>query len=283
MLIKIKVHAIGVNRADILQLEGKYPSPDGNKVPGLEVSGVRMDTNEKVCALLTSGGYSEFVEVDERHVFSLPDNMDFIEGAAIPEALVATWLNLYQLGGINSKSSVLIHGGASGVCSTIVQFALCDGKTVYTTSKDVKKLSYLNGRENCKTLTFDDFKTAIVDDGKVDIIIDILGGKYFDDNLSILKEGGKLILFATMDGKISQINVARILMKNLSIIGSTLRNKSDDTKAKLIQEAVKNLLPYIKQGKVKPLISKVFRLEDYKEAHEFIKSGQSVGKVVLKA
>jgi NADPH2:quinone reductase len=282
MLIKIQVHAAGVNRADILQLEGKYPSPDGNKTPGLEVSGIRMDTNEKVCALLTSGGYSKMVEVDERHVFAFPSHMDFVEAAAIPEALVTTWLNLYKLGGITRNSNVLIHGGASGVCSTMVQFACCDGKVVYTTSKNIDKLNYLKDTANCIRSTFKDFKEVILENDKVDIVVDILGGKYFDDNLNVLNNAGKLILFAAMDGKFSEINVARILMKNLTIIGSTLRNKTNDAKAELLNEAVRNLLPYVDQGKVKPVISKVFPLENYKEAHEFIKSGESVGKVVLK-
>ncbi|WPX96937.1 zinc-binding dehydrogenase [Candidatus Bandiella euplotis] len=282
MLVKIKVHAIGVNRADILQLQGKYPSPDGNAVPGLEISGIRMDTNQKVCALLTSGGYSEMVEVDERQTFLVDHNIDFVQAAAIPEAIVTTWLNLYQIGGLKPSTSVLIHGGASGIGSFMVQFALCDGKIVYTTAKAVAKLDYLKNYGNCIRSTFDEFKTRIASAEKVDLLIDILGGRYFEDNLSILNEHGRLILFAVMDGKLSTVNAARILMKNLTITGSTLRNKTPDEKASLLDQAVKNLLPYINQGKVTPLISKVFSLKDYKEAHQFIQSGRSIGKVILK-
>ena len=178
MTIKIKVHAIGVNRADILQLEGKYPSPDGNKIPGLEVSGIRIDTGERVFALLTSGGYSKEVEADEGLVHTIPAEIDYTHAAAIPEAMVTTWLNLYKLGNVKNCSNILIHGGASGICSMMIQFALNEGKRVFTTSRDIKKLEYLKNFNNCERLTFEQFKDNISISGlKVDLIIDILGGK----------------------------------------------------------------------------------------------------------
>ncbi|MFQ3306879.1 MAG: NADPH2:quinone reductase [Candidatus Midichloriaceae bacterium] len=279
--IKINVKAIGVNRADILQLEGKYPAPDNNPIPGLEIAGIRIDTNERVCALLTSGGYSNVVEVDESQIFTIPDGLDFVEAAALPEALVTTWLNLFQLGNIHNISNVLIHGGASGICSMMVKFALFFGKKVYTTSKNIEKLDYLKNIDNCTCLTFDDYIENILNYGKVDLVIDILGGKYLDGNLKVLQEKGRLILFAVMDNKTSEINIARILLKNLTIIGSTLRNKTKEEKALLINDMVKNLLPIITSGKISPIISKIFKLEDYKSAHDFIKSGKNIGKVIL--
>ena len=161
MLVKIKVHAIGVNRADVLQLEGKYHAPDGNKIPGLEVSGVRIDTGERVFALLSSGGYSREVEVDERLVYKIPEGVEYIDAAAIPEAMATAWLNLYKLGDIQNCSNVLIHGGASGICSMMVQFALIEGKRTFTTSNNIKKLKYLENIKNCVTLTFEQFKEIL--------------------------------------------------------------------------------------------------------------------------
>lgn len=282
MLIKIKIHAIGVNRADILQLEGKYPSPDGNKTPGLEVSGIRMDTGERVFALLTSGGYSNEVEVDEGLVCTIPGEIDYTHAAAIPEAIVTTWLNLYKLGNIHNSSNILIHGGASGICSMMIQFALNESKRVFTTSRNIKKLEYLKNFKNCERLTFEQFKYDIDTSGlKMDLIIDILGGKYLEQNLSILDKYGKLILFAIMDGKISEINIARILMKNLNIIGSTLRSKATEEKVSLFKEACENLLPSITEGIVKPIISKVYKFSEFEKAHQLLKSGNNIGKIIL--
>ncbi len=282
MPIKVRVHAIGVNRADILQLEGKYPSPDGNKIPGLEVSGVRMDTGERVFALLTSGGYAKEVEVDEGLVCKIPDEIDYTYAAAIPEAMVTTWLNLYKFGNVKNCSNILIHGGASGICSMMIQFALNEGKKVFTTSRDIKKLEYLRNFKNCERLTFEQFKDDIDTSGlKMDLIIDILAGKYLEQNLSILDKYGKLILFAIMDGKISEINVARILMKNLNIIGSTLRSKAIEEKVLLFKEACENLLPFITKGVVKPVISKIYKFSEFEKAHQLLKSGDNIGKIIL--
>ncbi len=282
MKVKIKVKAIGVNRVDILQLEGKYTSPDGNSIPGLEVSGIRNDNGQRVFALLTSGGYSEEVEVDENFIHPIPNHIDYNIAAAIPEAIVTTWLNLYNIGKIKDCSNVLIHGGASGICSLTIQYALNEGKDVFTTARDIKKLDYLKNFPNCKRLSFDQFKDKIKSKNlKIDLIIDILGGKYLDQNLSLLNKYGKLILFAVMDSKISEINAVRILMKNLTIIGSTLRNKNEKQKSLLFKEACKNLLPYIFEGTIRPLISKIFPLKDYIHAHQYIKSGKNIGKVIL--
>ena len=282
MKVKIKVKAIGVNRADILQLEGKYPSPDGNKTPGLEVSGIRLDTGKRVLALLTSGGYNEEVEVDENFVHYIPDNIDYITAAAIPEAIVTTWLNLYKLGNVKSCYNVLIHGGASGICSLMIQYALNENKKVYTTARNIKKLDFFKKFQNCKTLSFDTFQDEIKSKNlRMDLIVDILGGKYLNQNLSLLNKYGKLILFAIMDGKISEINAAKILMKNLTIIGSTLRDKNDKQKSLLFKDACKNLLPYIFQGTINPLISKTFPLKDCTLAHQYIKSGNNIGKIIL--
>ena len=282
MTIKIKVHAIGVNRADILQLEGKYPSPDGNKIPGLEVSGIRIDTGERVFALLTSGGYSKEVEADEGLVHTIPSEIDYTHAAAIPEAMVTTWLNLYKLGNVKNCSNILIHGGASGICSMMIQFALNEGKRVFTTSRDIKKLEYLKNFNNCERLTFEQFKDNISISGlKMDLIIDILGGKYLEQNLSILDKYGKLILFAIMDGKISEINIARILMKNLSVVGSTLRNKATEEKVALFKEACENLLPCITKGMIKPIISKIYKFSEFEKAHQLLKSGDNIGKIIL--
>ena len=282
MYATVRIHAIGVNRIDLLQLAGQYPSIDKNKVPGIEVAGTRLDTGERVFALLTSGGYNKEIKINKNLLYNIPDNIDYINAAAIPEAIVTTWLNLYKLGNIHHCSNIFIHGGANGICSTMIQFALSEGKNVLTTSRYIKKLQYLKNFKNCQLVALDRFDNNITQKIlNIDLIVDILGDQYFNKNLSILAQHGRLISTAVMSCKTSKIDLAKILMKNLTIIGSTLVNKSIKRKTLLFKEACNALLPKFTKGIIKPLISRTYKFSELQKAHDLLKSNGNIGKVVL--
>lgn len=281
--VLIKVQAIGVNRADLLQLQGLYPPNDNTQVPGLEISGIRLDTNEPVCALLASQGYSEYVCVPKGQILPMPKNFDYIKAAALPEALATCWLNLHKLGAIEKVEVVLIHGGSSGIGSFAIQFCKVFGKKVITTvGSDVK-------RQFCQSIGADyvfnysqkNFVSEVKGIGGVDLVLDILGGQYFNSNLSVLKQGGKIINIAVMNASTAEVNLGSILMKNITVIGSTLRSKTSAEKARLIKAAHRNLYPYIENGKLAPIIDSVFGFADYKKAFDRMNSREHCGKVVL--
>ena len=282
--VLVKVDSIGINRADLMQIKGKYPSPDGSDIPGLEVSGIRTDTGERVAAMLASGGYAEYVAVRKSHLIPLPDSIDFTTGASLPEALAVTWQTLYLIGKIKNRDvnteKILIHGGASGVGNMMVQFALNEGFTVYTTARSIKKLAHFAHR--CHIMSFDEgFDEYISYHGKVGLIVDILGGEYFDANLSSCNYGAKIIVLAMMSGRNTNLDLGALLMKNISIIGSTLRSKSDDFKDSVIANVKDYMLPKIINHSIKPIISQVFPFSKMDQAHDYLRSGENIGKIIV--
>lgn len=309
--ILIKVEAIGLNRADILQVQGMYKNRENSssesklEIPGLEVSGFCMKTGKRVMALLKKGGQAEYVSAHRSMVFEIPEEIDFVTAASIPEAIVTIWLNLYKLGKLEAPSvekftrnqqsngSVLIHGGSSGVGILAAQFTLASGYKVYTTASSTEKLNifhaiYKNSqqetfvKQNLHLLSYrDDFHEAIRKEGGVDLILDILGGEYLEKNLKALKEYGKTVSIATMSAPTAEISVGRLLLKNLTLIGSTLKSKPIEQKIELFHGAMQNLLPLIKEKNVHVVIDSKFKLDDIKLAYDRIKSRKNIGKVVL--
>lgn len=279
----IKVKAFGLNRADLLQIEGLYLAPDNSNIPGLEVVGILEGTDHRVAALLPSSGYAEYVSVDKRHVIKVPDSLDDAAAAALLEALLTCYLNLFKIGDIENKSSVLIHGASSGIGSTAIQIAKILGKEIYATIGSDEKLERtkfklkLDSIFNYKSNTWVE---VIKDKGGVDLVLDILGGSYIVSNINVLKKYGKLLQIAVMDGSKGEVNVASILMKNLSIIGSTLRSKTDDEKAELISEASKKLIHLIDKG-FKPIVDSIYQFDDITSAIERLQSREHFGKVVV--
>lgn len=274
----IKVHAIGVNRADILQVEGKYPSPDGSHVPGLEVSGVDVASGLEVCALLTSGAYSEYVVAKRMLTFEKPKSFSFAEGACLPEAMVTVWLNLFELGYlIERKQTVLIHAGASGIGSFAIQAAKLTGAKVISTASTLEKQQFCEklGADIC--INYADF-TNYED---VDLILDVLGGEYINSNLSALKQGGKLIIIAIMEGSQAPIHLGKVLTKNIRIIGSTLRPKSTIQKNELLSDALIFFTPYFTFGRLRPIVDRTFAFTEAAAAHQYIKDRKNKGKIAL--
>lgn len=294
--VLIKVAASGVNRADIYQAEGNYPPPQGvSEILGLEVSGeiVEIGTavkthavGDKVCALLQGGGYAEYVAVPEWRVLPVPKSMEMVEAAAIPETFFTAYWNLFDHAALSPSESVLIHGGAGGVGSAAIQLAKVFGSTVYATAGSKRK------RQLCVTLGSDfaidyskkDFVEEIkkTTDGQgVDVVLDMVGGEYFQRNMKVLCYKGRLLSLAFLHGAKAEINFAPLLMKNLTIIGSTLRSQDEETIYDLAQSMRSTVWPLLEDRTIYPVMDHVFKADEAQEAHDRMLNFEHAGKMVL--
>ncbi len=296
--VLIRVKAASINRADILQREGKYPPPAGaSPILGLDVAGVieavgsgckNYKPGDAVMALLSGGGYAEFVSVDERLVMPIPKHLSFTEAAAIPEVFLTAYQVLCSLGHFQAGQSVLIHAGASGVGTAAIQIAnFFEASAIYITAGSEEKIEY------CKTLgatagfnykqgTWQDWLSAESQKKGVDLILDFIGAPYWNQNLKSLKAGGKLILIAAQGGfKVEEFNMLPFFTKHLQVMGTTLRSRDNDYKGKLISDFSKAALPAFAEKKLKPIIYKIFDWQDVQSAHRCMESNQNIGKIVL--
>ncbi len=276
----IKVKAIGVNRADALQIQGLYPSPDKSNIPGLEVSGI-FDGKE-VCALLTSGGYAEYVSVPENLIFPIPKTYNLIESAALPEALITCYLNIFKIAKLRAGNTVLIHGATSGIGSFAIKLCKTFGAKVYASvgSDDKIKKCELLGADHIFNYN-NDWVSDLKQRGGVDIILDILGGSNFEKNISVSNKKGKIISIAVMTGANAHINLASVLMKNLTIVGSTLRSQTISQKTSLIVKSTEKLYSKLIERDIKPIIDTVYNFEDAPKAIERLESRKHFGKIVI--
>ncbi|EAW4526131.1 NAD(P)H-quinone oxidoreductase [Salmonella enterica subsp. enterica serovar Braenderup] len=293
--ILISVKAAGVNRPDIMQREGKYPMPDGvTNIPGLEVAGivhctgknvVQFSIGDRVCALTNGGGYAEFCTVPVGQVLPIPQNLTFIEAAALPETFFTVWANLFSLGEVKKDDVVLIHGGASGIGTAALELCNAMNIRVFSTVGSDDKIQCLQKYGeiiNYKKYDFED-EILIRTAGKgVDVILDIVGATYFNKNLRLLKKDGRLILIGFMGGRIvKELDIQEIILKRAIITGSTMRGRTSEEKAKIAQQLEQNVWPLIEAGKCKPIIHKVVRFEDIRQAHALLDAGKHIGKVVV--
>ena len=292
----IKISASGVNRADTMQREGRYPPPEGaSDILGMEVSGVvvakgesikRFKIGDKICALLSGGGYAAYVAAPEAQCLFVPDNLSMIEAAGVIEAVATVWANVFEAGQLKKGETFLVHGGSSGIGSFAIQMAKTCGAKVLVTAGDERKCKAcldlgadvaINYKEN-------DFVKVIEDATKgcgVDVILDMVGGDYVPRNLSILAPLGRHVSIATQKGRKITIDLREVMQKRLILTGSTLRGRSASEKARLIKAIEKKAWDWIKTGKVKPLISNVLQIKNAAEAHKMMESGTHIGKIVL--
>ena len=278
--VLVRVKAIGINRADLLHVAGTYKSQDGSDIPGLEFAGVRVDTGERVCGIISSGAYAHYLVTHHDHLISIPEEMSFIKAAALPEALSVSWHHLYELCDIKNCNSILIHGAASGIGHILTQIALYENVKVYATASDLDKLSMF--QDTCVTLSFHDkFDEIITKLGKVDAVIDILGGSYMNQNIKCCSPGGKIIMLASMDNRFGQVDFGSLLVKNLTMIGATIRSKSYNEKTRIICKATEHLIPLVASNFIKPFISKIFHFDELKDGHLYLKSGKNIGKIIV--
>ena len=291
--VLIRVHAAGVNRPDLIQRAGKYPPPPGApETLGLEVSGVveavgdgvtRWQSGDRVCALVPGGGYAEYAIAHEGSTMPIPEPLTFIEAAGLPETVLTVWNNVFHMSQLKPGETILIHGGASGIGTTAIQLAAAFGAKVYATSGTDEKcrLCETLGATQAINYRTDDFETVLRDAGGVDVILDMVGKPYFEKNLTILKDLGRLSYIAFLQGSRIEGDLTKLMMKRISISGSTLRIRTNEHKAMLAEGAVRQAWPWIMQGKFKPLVSAVFPLAEADAAHAKMDSSDHAGKIIL--
>ena len=295
--VLVKVHAAGVNRPDVYQRQGNYPPPKGAPadIPGLEIAGTVMETGaevtrwktgDKVCALVIGGGYAEFCNVPEGQCLPVPDGLNFIEAASLPETFFTVWSNVFDRGQLKNGETLLVHGGSSGIGVTAIQMAVALGNTVYVTAGNERKCKFceeLGAAKaiNYKTEKFPEVIKEITNGKGVDVILDMIGGDYTPGSIESLAEEGRLVLINTMKGKDVQVDLAAVMRKRLNITGSMLRSRDTVFKAEIAQNLEIIIWPHLASGKIKPIINAVFPAEKVAEAHALMESGEHIGKIVL--
>ena len=294
--VLVKVKAAGVNRPDILQREGDYPPPkDESDILGLEVSGEVVELGEKtknikigdkVCALVSGGGYSEYCLAPYSQCLPIPKNINFEEASTIPETFFTVWFNLFIRNRIKKNEKILIHGGSSGIGTTAIQFAKNFGLEVFTTARsdtkiqDCKKIGADHGI-NSKKINFEEFIKKKTNNQGVDFILDIVGGNYVQKNINVLKRNGTLINIGWLTGSVVRVNLLMIMLKRLVITGSTLRIGSLEEKEKIAKDLKKNIWPLIEKKKIKPVLCKTFPFNKVQDAHIYMEKGLHFGKITL--
>ena len=298
--VLVRIEAAALNRADLMQREGDYPPPPGcPEWMGLEISGeiVKLGegakkksnwkTGDRVCALLGGGGYAEYVAVKYDMLMPVPKNCSMVEAAAIPEAFATAYLNLFIEGKIKEGNTLLMHAGASGLASVIIPMAKAFGIRVITSvlsDKIADSIKHLNADviiNTSKEKTADVLKRELENGHGADVAIDCLGGEMMGECLPYLTHGARWIMIAALAGQKTEIDLKNIYVRNVRIIGSTLRSRTPEVKAQILAELVKNVFPKIEEGLIKPTIYKVFPIVKAEDAHAVLQRGENVGKVVL--
>jgi NADPH2:quinone reductase len=294
--VLIQVAAAGVNRPDCLQRLGLYPPPPGaSDLPGLEVAGTviaagnsvsNIAVGDRVCALLAGGGYAQFCTAPAVQCLPVPENLDLIQAAALPETFFTVWSNLFDRGALKAGERVLVHGGASGIGTTAIQLAHAFGCRVYATvgSDEKRSLAETLGAKravNYREENFHDVIKAATDGQGVDIILDIVGGTHFEANTRLLAADGRLIIIGILGGGKAEINLGRVLTKRLTVTGSTLRNRSAGFKGRIAAALHAKVWPWLENGDIAPVIQTSLPLEEAARAHELLEANQAMGKIVL--
>ena len=288
--ILIRVRAAGVNRPDLLQRGGHYPPPPGApETLGLEVAGEvvtaagRWREGDRVCALLGGGGYAEYACVDARHALPLPDGLDFVAAAALPETVFTVYANVFEHGALQAGETLLVHGATSGIGVTAIQMAKAAGASVIATARGADKAAHARSlrADLAVDTTCEDFGALAKAHGGVDVALDMVGGPYFTATFDALKAGGRIVYIAALGGATLEVPVRQLMTKRATITGSTLRPRGADEKARLAVEVERMVWPWIAAGKVRAIVDRTFPLAEAAAAHAYLESGSHVGKIVL--
>ncbi len=292
--VAIDVVWTAVNRADLMQRAGVYPSPPGaSDILGLEVSGriaavggsvTGFELGDEVCALLTGGGYATKVAVPAAQVLPVPKGFSLEKAAAIPEVFATAWLNLYQEADLQPGERVLLHAAASGLGTAVIQIATAFGNPVFATAGDEEKLETCRklgatGTWNRKDGSFVD---AVLSWGGVDMVLDPVGGSYIQENQKVLSADGRIILIGLMGGRFAEVDLGLMLMKRHKLIGSTLRSRSVADKGRVLQDLYRHVWPLLVAGQIEPLIDSAWPIEQVEEAMAYVAENKNTGKVLLK-
>ena len=294
--VLIKVAAAGVNRPDVLQRQGNYPPPKGHsELPGLEVSGTvaalgegatRFALGDPVMALVPGGGYAEYAAVSELSCIKKPEALSFVEAAAIPETFFTVWHNVFQRGHLKAGEKFLVHGGSGGIGTTAIQLAKAFGATVFTTVGSDEKCEAARalGADVAINYRTHDFGQVIKSEtaGKgVDVILDMVGGDYIEKNIRALADDGRLVNIAFQKGSTATVDFIRVMLKRLTLTGSTLRIRSNEVKGEIARDIAEKVVPLVIAGKIKIPIDSTYPLARAADAHARIESSAHIGKIVL--
>lgn len=292
--VLIRVTAAGVNRADLLQRQGFYDPPSGaTDILGLEVSGDIVSVGEgvtdlnpgtQVCALLTGGGYAEYVTVPAGQVATVPKGISLTEAAGLMEVASTVWSNVFMMGKLQPGETLLVHGGGSGIGTMAIQVAKAFGAKVIVTVGSAEKAEFcrelgadvvINYREN-------DFAEAMLAEGlKADVILDIIGAKYLAANVSALATAGRLVIIGMQGGVKAELNLGALLSKRAAVMATSLRARPTGEKAAIVAQMVAQVWPLIADGTVRPVIHATMPLEDVRSAHQMLEESSHIGKVLL--
>jgi NADPH:quinone reductase len=293
--ILVRVHAAGVNRPDILQRQGLYPSPKGAPPwPGLEIAGdvvglgpgvTDYALGDKVCALLGGGGYAEYACVPVPQALPIPGGLDYIQAASLPETFFTVWTNVFDRGRLKAGEVFLVHGGASGIGTTAVMLGEAFGARVFATcAKDKMAAVEKLGAERAIDYNTQDFVEVVqkaTDGYGADVILDMVGGDYTNRNLTLAAMDGRLVQIAFLRGARADINMAPLMMKRLTFTGSTLRTRPVAEKGAIAQSLKAHVWPLLASGRIAPVIDSTYPLAQADEAHRHLEAAQHVGKLVL--
>ena len=292
--VVIRVAYAGVNRPDALQRAGSYdPPPGASDLPGLEAAGEgtavgagvdAIKVGDQVCALLPGGGYAEYVATPAAHCLPIPDGMGLREAACLPETFFTVWTNVFMRGGLKAGERFLVHGGSSGIGTTAIQLASAFGARVFTTAGNEAKCKVCRdlGAEQAINYREDDFVGVMKGVGGADLILDMVGGDYLPRNIKALALDGRLVNIAFLNGPKVELNFAQVMVKRLTLTGSTLRPQSDLAKAEIAEALRQHVWPLLSAGRVAPVMDSEYPLAEAARAHAHMETSGHIGKIVLK-
>ena len=294
--VLIKVKAAGVNRPDILQRQGLYKVPsDASPIMGLEVAGEIVEAGEdvtktkigkQVCALVPGGGYAQYVLTNEAHCLPVPRGLSMEEAAGLCECLFTVWINVVKLGQLKENERFLVHGGSSGIGMFAIQVAKQLGATVLTTVKNQEKsdFCYSLGADKVVQYPKQDFYKIFKSNKEgqgIDLILDMIGGDYFEKNIDLLNQEGRLVNIAFLKGNSVKLDLSKLMMKRINLTGSTLRPRTTEFKSKIAEELRETVWPLLDTQKIRVHVDSIFPLEKFKDAHIRMENGNHLGKIIL--
>ncbi|MFM7273117.1 MAG: NAD(P)H-quinone oxidoreductase, partial [Gammaproteobacteria bacterium] len=294
----VRVRAAGVNRPDVAQRLGHYPAPPGaSLIPGLEIAGeivsvgagvLRWQPGDRACALVAGGGYAEFAVVPQGQLLPVPAGLSLEEAACLPETAFTVWSNVFRRGGLRAGEVFLVHGGSSGIGTLAIQLAQAFGARVVTTAGSEEKCAACRrlGADVAVNYRDSDFVAAVkaFSGGHgADLILDMVGGEYVQRNIQCAAEDGRIVQIAFLQGAALSLNLMPVMLKRLTITGSTLRARPVSFKSELAREVEQNVWPLIEAGRVRVVLERSFDLAEACEAHRLMESSAHVGKIVLRA
>lgn len=294
--VLIEIKAAGINRPDILQRQGAYPPPPGAPTtPGLEVAGIvralgkgcsRFDIGDEVLALVSGGGYAQYCVAAEANTLPIPKGLSMAEAGGLAETFFTVWTNVFDRAQLKAGEVFLVHGGTSGIGTTAIQLAKAFGARVFATASGVEKCAFAEklGAEKCFNYRKQDFVAevkAVTDKHGADVILDMVGGDYIERNIKTAAVNGRIVSIAFLHGSRAEVNFMPVMLKRLTLTGSTLRIRSIADKQAIADALYEKVWPLIEAGKVKPQLFKTFPLEQASKAHELMETSSHIGKIVL--